>query len=88
MFLGPIVIKVEMEKEPIPTQDQKTAKTAKCFVMNCMDFRLVDDSAYFMNDLGYNNNYDCFVLAGSSLGFTQQKYPHWGQALLDHMKLG
>ena len=53
------------------TQDQKTAKTAKCFVMNCMDFRLIDDSAYFMDSLGYNNNYDCFVLAGSSLGFTQ-----------------
>lgn len=65
------MIKVDMENKPMLTQDQKTAKTAKCFVMNCMDFRLIDDSAYFMDSLGYNNNYDCFVLAGSSLGFTQ-----------------
>jgi hypothetical protein len=65
------VIKVDMENKTMLTQDQKTATTAKCFVMNCMDFRLIDDSTYFMDSLGYNNNYDSFVLAGSSLGFTQ-----------------
>jgi hypothetical protein len=32
-----------------------------------MDFRLIDD-------MGYNNNYDQFVLAEASLGFTQGKY--------------
>jgi hypothetical protein len=41
-----------------------------------------------MDKLGYNNNYDQFVLAGASLGFTQEKYPSWGEALLDHMKIG
>jgi hypothetical protein len=41
-----------------------------------------------MNSLGYHNNYDQFVLAGSSLGFTQDKYPQWGEALLDHMSIG
>jgi hypothetical protein len=43
-----------------------------------MDFRLIDDMVHFMNNLGYNNNYDQFTLAGASLGFTQEKYPHWG----------
>ena len=61
----------EEEKKPMPTQDQKSAKFAKVFALNCMDFRLIDDSAYFMDSLGYNNNYDCFVVDGSSLGFTQ-----------------
>ena len=74
--------------EALQTQDQKTAKFAKCFVLNCMDFRLIDDSVYFMDSLGYNNNYDAFVVAGSSLGFTQTSYPHWGQTVLDHMNLG
>ena len=74
--------------EVLQTQDQKTAKFAKCFVLNCMDFRLIDDSVYFMDSLGYNNNYDAFVVAGSSLGFTQTKYPHWGLTVLDHMNLG
>jgi hypothetical protein len=39
-----------------------------------MDFRLCDDIMTFMKEQGYNKNYDQFVLAGSSLGFTQNKY--------------
>jgi hypothetical protein len=31
-----------------------------------------------MDKKGYNNNYDQFILAGSSLGLTQTKFPHWG----------
>jgi hypothetical protein len=73
---------------PAVTQDQKTAKKAKCFVLNCMDFRLIDDCVYFLDGLGLNNNYDAFVVAGSSLGFTQTKYPYWQQTVIDHMKLG
>jgi len=61
-----------------PTQDQTKAHNAKCFVIACMDFRLVDDNVHFMNSIGYHNNYDQFVLAGGSLGFTQEKYPAWG----------
>lgn len=70
------------------TQDQTHAHTSKCFAIACMDFRLVDDTVFFMNSLGFNNNYDQFVLAGSSLGFSQDKYPYWGQALIDHMSIG
>jgi hypothetical protein len=53
-----------------------------------MDFRLVDDTVYYLNSLGLNNNYDQFVLAGASLGFTQDKYPEWGKTLLAHMSIG
>ena len=70
------------------TQDQTKAVHAEAFAVSCMDFRLVDDMVYFMDGLGYNNNYDQFVLAGASLGFTQEKYPSWGQALLDHLAIG
>mgnify|MGYP003430000071 CR=1 FL=1 len=72
----------------MPTQDQTIAHEAKCFAVTCMDFRLVDDATRFMDKLGYNNNYDIFVLAGASLGFTQVKYPEWGKSLLDHMSIG
>jgi carbonic anhydrase len=72
----------------ISTQDQTVAHNAKCFAVTCMDFRLIDDAVRFMDRMGYNNNYDEFVLAGSSLGFTQEIYPHWGLALLDHMHIG
>ena len=53
-----------------------------------MDFRLIDDAVRFMDLKGYNNNYDQFILAGSSLGFTQNKFPHWSQALMDHLGIG
>ncbi len=72
----------------IPTQDQTSAHSANCFVVACMDFRLVDDVTHFMDKIGHNNNYDQFVLAGASLGFTQDKYPEWGKSLLDHMSIG
>jgi hypothetical protein len=70
------------------TQDQLTAHQAKCFLITCMDFRLIDDVTHFMDKMGYNNNYDQFILAGASLGLTQSKFPHWGEALLDHMGIG
>ncbi len=72
----------------IKTQDPTKAHKAKCFFVCCMDFRTIDNEGKFMNSLGYNVNYDEFVLAGASLGFTQDKYPHWGQTLLDHMSIG
>ena len=74
--------------QAIATQDQTRAHSAKCFAVACMDFRLVDDTVYFLDSLGLNNNYDQFVLAGSSLGFTQDKYPEWGATLLGHMSIG
>jgi hypothetical protein len=70
------------------TQDQTHSHESKVFAVACMDFRLVDDTTYFMNSLGFNNNYDQFVLAGASLGFSQDTYPHWGQTLIDHMSIG
>lgn len=33
-----------------------------------MDFRLIDDAVRYLDQEGYNNNYDEFILAGSSLG--------------------
>lgn len=70
------------------TQDQLTAHHAKVFLLTCMDFRLLDDIARFMNNQGYNNNYDQYILAGASLGLNQKKFPHWGETLLDHMAIG
>jgi hypothetical protein len=53
-----------------------------------MDFRLIDDVVRFMDSIGLNNNYDQFILAGASLGFTQTEYPEWGSTLIDHMCIG
>ncbi len=56
-------------------------------VLSCMDFRLLDDIVHFMNDQGYNNNYDQFILAGASLGYNQETYPHWPALWKEHLGL-
>jgi carbonic anhydrase len=71
----------------IQTQDQTKAHSAKAMVLSCMDFRLLDDIVYFMNHSGYNNNYDQFILAGSSLGATQEKYKSWSESWNEHLEL-
>ena len=53
-----------------------------------MDFRLLDDICRAMDSLGYNNNYDQFIVADASLGFCQNKYPHWRQTVMDHLEIG
>ena len=57
------------------TQNPLVSHNAQKFLICCMDFRLCDDIVKFMNEKGWNNNYDQFVLAGASLGFTQTRYP-------------
>ena len=69
------------------SQDQLTAHNAKALILTCMDFRLLDDVVTFMNKIGYNNNYDQFILAGGSLGFNQDVYNDWKKTLNKHINL-
>ena len=57
-------------------------------MVSCMDFRLIDDMEKAMDKMGFNNNYDQFILAGGSLGLTQDKFKYCGQTALDHMDIG
>jgi carbonic anhydrase len=67
--------------------NQLTSHTAKALVITCMDFRLIDDEVYFLNKLGYINNYDQFILAGASLGYNQTTFPAWSETLEKHIEL-
>jgi len=69
------------------TQDQMNAHTAEAIVITCMDFRLIDDTVKYLDNLGYNNNYDNFILAGASLGYNQKKYTAWIETLDTHIEL-
>lgn len=70
------------------TQNQLEAHSASTYLITCMDFRLIDDVVHCMNEMGYHNNYDQFIVAGASLGLVQTKFKHWGQSVLDHMEIG
>ena len=54
----------------LKTQSQldEHTHTATAIVLSCMDFRDIDDLTFLFNSLNYNNNYDQFILAGSSFG--------------------
>ena len=78
---------VKKRQENFYTQDQLVAHEAKAMVFSCMDFRLLDDIVEFMNDTGYNNNYDQFILAGCSLSFINDKFMSWRNTATEHLDL-
>ena len=69
-----IFYRILKNKNNVPTQNQLEAHKAKALVLNCMDFRLVDDVVKNMDDIGLNNNYDNIVLAGGSLHLVCDKH--------------
>ena len=69
------------------TQNQMEVHEAKAILYSCMDFRLLDDIVIFMNEKGYNNNYDQFILAGASLSFIKDEYKHWRKVAKEHLSL-
>ena len=76
-----------LQVKKLRTQNQLVAHEAKALVYSCMDFRLLDDIVTFMNEKGFNNNYDQFILAGCSLAFVNEKFKQWRKTARDHLDL-
>lgn len=76
-----------LEDKSRRTQNQLVVHHAKAIVYSCMDFRLLDDIVRFMDSLGYNNNYDQFILAGASLAFVNDQFQAWKKTGEDHLDL-
>lgn len=56
-------------------------------LLSCMDFRLMDEIARYMEGRGLANRYDHLIVAGASLGALTEKYPAWGQTFWAHLQL-
>ena len=67
-------------------RDRLAEKTAKALVLTCMDFRFVNDTVQFLNK-EYNDAYNKFSLAGSSLGYNQNTFPEWSITFDKHIEL-
>ena len=67
-------------------RDRLAEKTAKALVLTCMDFRFVNDTVQFLNK-EYNDAYNKFSLAGSSLGYNQNTFPEWSVTFDKHIEL-
>jgi len=49
-------------------------KKAKALLLSCMDLRVIDETAWLMQELGLHNKYDHVAIAGSSLGVLTASY--------------
>lgn len=63
------------------------AGRTEALLLTCMDFRLMDDIARYMEGRGLTEGYDHVILAGASLGALTEKYPAWGQTFWSHLQL-
>jgi len=59
----------------------------EALLLSCMDYRLMDDVARHMTDIGLTEGYDHIVLAGASLGAVTHKFPAWNQTFWEHLQI-
>lgn len=57
----------------------------EALLLTCMDYRLTDDVARYMDQRGLAEKYDHVILAGASLGVFMASYPSWAQTFWDHV---
>jgi carbonic anhydrase len=65
----------------------RAAAAGHCEVLllSCMDYRLADELAAYMQGRGLKDNYDHVILAGASLGALTDKRPDWGHTFWEHL---
>jgi hypothetical protein len=73
---------------PCCDTSQSLLHEAKAIVIECMDFRLRDNTSCHLNLLGYKNEYDECICAGCSLGYNGLlTYSGWAQFIDEHVNL-
>src|SRR5690349_743840 len=65
----------------------RASGNVEALLLSCMDYRLVDDIARYMDGRGMTNNYDHVVLAGASLGALIDSKPDWAETFWDHVEV-
>jgi hypothetical protein len=71
------------------TVGQANLTTANAMVLNCMDFRLRENTTCNLNCKGYYNNYDEVISAGVSLGYNGLlTFTGWSTYIDTHITLG
>ena len=66
----------------------RTARAAghvEVLLLSCMDYRLMDELAAYMDSRGLKDAYDHVILAGASLGALTDKRPAWGRTFWEHL---
>lgn len=56
-------------------------------LLSCMDLRLIDELASFMDRDNLTNRYDHLVMAGASLGVLRPGHPWWKKTFFEHLRI-
>lgn len=72
---------------PMLSRPAQAAGTVEALLLTCMDYRLTDDVARYMDGRGLTGQYDHVILAGASLGALTDKRPDWGSVFWDHVQV-
>lgn len=59
----------------------------EALLLNCMDFRLVDEVTRYMKSRGLTDQYDQITLAGAAIGVLTDKRSAWGETFWQHVTL-
>lgn len=71
----------------VPTLFAAGGPDVEALVLSCMDFRLVNEVGFLLNEHGLVNKYDQVILAGATLGVATDKYPAWSETFWSHLDL-
>jgi carbonic anhydrase len=69
----------------LPMASARAGGQAEVLLLSCMDYRLLDEIAYYMDGRGLTNKYDHVILAGASLGALVDAKPEWGATFWNHV---
>ncbi|MGO8918008.1 MAG: carbonic anhydrase [Stellaceae bacterium] len=65
----------------------RAADGTDTLLLSCMDYRLMDKIAAFMDGRGLAANYDHVVLAGASIGVATDAKPDWRHTFWEHLAI-
>jgi carbonic anhydrase len=72
----------------VPSAGQTaTVHTTEALVLSCMDFRMMDHVADFLERKGLRENYDMVTIAGGAIGVMNPEKPSWGETFWEHVDL-
>jgi hypothetical protein len=63
------------------------SSSIEALVLSCMDYRLVNEVGFLLNEHGLVNRYDQVILAGATLGVATDRYPAWAETFWSHLDL-
>ena len=69
----------------LPLTAARAAGHVDVLLLSCMDYRLMDEVAAYMQGRGLKDAYDHVILAGASLGALTTRRPDWGRTFFEHL---